>query len=457
MHKMMDRRLVAGVVVIAAACGATENDRSTADHPTSMADTVAVAMPPSTVRSDEAFSAPVCVGGLLPALAAIDGSTGGFQWTYCSAEPAWREVRGATDEVVFVDATMPDPSASASEFRQVEAVIAVDARSGVELWRVPVARQQFGWPLGPFAGGGVVVVEVDDGDGAAIVGLGADTGETLWRVAEADLGVVAASSSAGSLAVAPVANTEEVVVLAVPTGLVGLERTSGELMWSSDVFLLDQSGVGVSRGPAAVDGSTVIIPAATDMIPALDAAGQTVMVPVEPSALVAVDASTGATLWQGSRLDHPVAGDGYVVGYVHAGAMAGGRDAEVIVVDAMTGEQLWSKPGQESYGDLWAIGDGAVYVNAIGDGTPRDVVAYELKSGVERWRRTTDTPLPGEPQQVADDGVVLLLDNLAVLSSADGTTRWTIAASVAPETPMSSVGHNAASIFVSFNGRQWTD
>jgi hypothetical protein len=177
-----------------------------------------------------------------------------------------------------------------------------------------------------------------------------------------------------------------------------------------------------------------------------------------PSTLVAVDASTGATLWQGPRLDHPAAADGYVVGYVHSGmGSASGPNYQVVVVDTATGEQLWSKPGRESYGDLWAIGDGAVFVNDIGDDSLPDVVGYELESGDERWRRPTGESLPSDPQQVVEDGVVVLWNDLALLSTADGTTRWTIPASVSPETPMSSTGHNAASIFVSFNGQPWTD
>jgi outer membrane protein assembly factor BamB len=179
--------------------------------------------------------------------------------------------------------------------------------------------------------------------------------------------------------------------------------------------------------------------------------------PAGPSTLVAVDADTGTTLWRGPRLDHPTAAQGYVVGYDHSWMSSPTRPVpEVIVVDATTGTQLWTRPGAESYGDLWALGDGAVYVNVLG-GMPPDVVAYELESGDERWRRSLDMTLPKDPQQVADDAVVLLWDALAVLSTADGATRWTVPAPTNPEALMSSVGHNAASIFVSYNGLPWTD
>lgn len=472
------------LLLVAAACGSNDSAQPAAtDLPSSSkapattepattepATTVpaTTATPPSVGSSNEPSSGPLCNGDLVPALAALDPATGEFQWTYCSADLAWREVRGATEGIVYIDSTMPDPSASASAWGQLTAVVAVDARSGEELWQVPVVRQPFGWPLGPFAGSGVVVVAVDDDNGEAIVGLDAKSGDTIWRVAQADLGDATASKGTPDPVVAPLANTDEIAVLAVPSGLVGLDRVSGTQLWSSEVSLLDESGVGAARGAAAVDGSTVMIPAASEVITGVVTdggvivsgpnvpSGETVTIPVGPSTLIAVDGSTGATLWKGPRLDHPAAADRYVVGYVHAGMGSYGPNSEVVVVDATTGEQLWSKPGSESYGDLWAIGDGAVYVNAINDNSPPDVVAYDLESGDERWRRTTES-MPKDPQQVVDDGVVLLWNDLAVLSTTDGTTRWTIPASVSPETPMSSVGHNSASIFVSFNGRQWTD
>jgi outer membrane protein assembly factor BamB len=467
-RKCTVRFVVAAAVAVSAACGAAD-ETSLQDPGESITEPTVPVVPSSAESTDEPPAGPLCDDGLLPALAALDPTTGAFEWTYCSTDVAWREVRGATDDIVYVDSTMPDPAAEPSASGQLTAVIAVDARSGHELWRVPVARQQLGWPLGPFAGSGVVVVAVDDDNGAAIVGLDATSGDTIWRVAQADLSAAAASVGTPDPVVAPLANTDGVAVVAVPSGLVGLDRVTGTQLWSSDVSLLDESGVGVARGPAAVDGSTVMIPAASEVITgvAVDGGvivsgpdlppGDTVTIPMGPSTLIAVDASTGATFWTGPRLDHPTAADGYVVGYVHSGmGSPSGPNFEVVVVDAATGEQLWSQPGRESYGDLWAIGDGAVYVNDIGDDSLPDVVAYELDSGDERWRRSTD-PVLSDPQQVVDGGVVLLWTDLAVLSTTDGTTRWTTPASVSPETPMSSVGHNSASIFVTFNGLQWTD
>lgn len=479
-------RGVAGAVFVLAACGTS--DRQASEVSSSTAATTVASVPSSTVPpTGDTSGEPVCADGLLPGLAALDRTTGEVQWTYCSADLAWREVRGATDDIVYLDATMPDPSASATDYRQLSAVIAVDATSGAELWQVPVARPQLGWAPGPFAGGEVVVVEVDDGDGVAIAGLDARTGGELWRVAGSDLGGATGSMSV----VAPLANTEEVVVVTVPSGLVGLDRASGEQVWSSEVFLLDESGVMASRGPAAVDGSTVMVPAASETVdapmppggesgagccvapdgtsfcfgePDDSSAGATassgddppcelVTAPMGPSVLVAVDGSTGATLWRGPRLDHPTAADGYVVGYDHSWMGSSSTpEWEVIVVDAGTGVLRWSGPGSESYGDLWAIGDGIVAVTLNGR---TEIVGYELDTGDERWR--IDAAGLGEPQLIADTTLVLLWEaDLSAVSTSDGSTMWTADEPVGSAL-MNNVGVRGSSLFVALNSRPWGD
>jgi outer membrane protein assembly factor BamB len=456
------RFLLAAVMLVAASCGTNEGDRSTAG---TTVQTTAPVTSSSVLPSDAEMVRLDCEPGLLPALAAVDRATGTVMWTYCSAELAWREVRGATDDVVFIDSGTPDPSVPRLNPTRLHAVIAIDARNGTELWRLAVANQRLGWAQGPFAAGGVVAVEVDDGASSAIVGVDATTGAARWRVTAAQLDsmsttdattqtlppVASAPPPPFKVGFAPIANTDEVVVLAGPNGLLALDRASGTPLWSNDIRLQDDSGVVVTRGPAAVDGTTVMVPTSRLVRDVVDpSTGQRSSVPAD-AALVAIDAATGATLWTGSRLDHPTAAEGYVVGYVHGDL---GSARQVIVFDARTGKQLWIRPGAVSYGDLWAIGDGAVYVvNAPG------IVAYALASGEERWHLTlaVGTTSLGEPQLVAGDSLVLLWDNLRLLSTDDGTIRWTLSRSVSPSTPLSSVGYNTASIFVSLNSQPWTD
>jgi hypothetical protein len=107
-RKSMVRFVVAVVVVVSAACGTT--DRTASEDPDELiTDTTVPMVPPSMQSSDEHSSGPVCEDDLVPALAALDPATGEFEWTYCSADLAWREVRGATDDIVYVNSTMPDP------------------------------------------------------------------------------------------------------------------------------------------------------------------------------------------------------------------------------------------------------------------------------------------------------------------------------------------------------------
>ncbi|HEX6659700.1 MAG TPA: PQQ-binding-like beta-propeller repeat protein [Ilumatobacter sp.] len=191
------------------------------------------------------------------------------------------------------------------------------------------------------------------------------------------------------------------VTTAAPS-LRGLDRATGAELWSMpETDVIDTSGVGAARGPAAVDGQTVIV----------SAGGPSVGGPV----LMAIDAPTGGLLWTASPIGHPSAAEATVVG-----ATGSGPNATVQSLDLGTGETLWNEPGRPSYGELWATGDDGVYV--LGD--MGDVLAYELDDGRVRW--TSDARL-GQPQLVIDDGVVVLWEaTLAMLSTIDGSPQWTL-------------------------------
>ena len=122
--------------------------------------------------------------------------------------------------------------------------------------------------------------------------------------------------------------------------------------------------------------------------------GSTVVIPAGEQ-LVAVNSTNGAELWRAARLDHPSGHDGVVVG----------RDGDnVTALDAATGRKLWSAPGVPSYGEIWALGDGSVYVLSRGDGPGGPVVvAYDLHSGAERWRFIPSALLFGEPMAGGKD------------------------------------------------------
>jgi outer membrane protein assembly factor BamB len=293
-------------------------------------------------------------------------------------------------------------------------VVAYRLSDGAELWRSAAGRTQYGWPPGPVAGGGVVVISAPDGGG--VIGLDAGTGAERWRTEGA---------------VAPVANTGSIVVLAnasrpvagpPPSGLVGVDRVTGSELWNDPALRYeDTSQVVVARGAAAVSGETVVIPSS----------GTT----------IAIDAATGAVLWEGSRLDHPTAAEGRVVG-------ASGH-FQVEALDLGDGSSAWVQPGSPSYGEIWALGDGATYV--VGE---RGVLAYELDSGILRW---TVEQAPGQPQAAVQGGVALMWESvIGVLESADGATRWSRVDPVG--TPfMNSLAASDELIVVGINSLPWGD
>jgi outer membrane protein assembly factor BamB len=131
----------------------------------------------------------------------------------------------------------------------------------------------------------------------------------------------------------------------------------------------------------------------------------------------------------------------------------------VVALDAATGKTRWTQPGSPSYGDLWAVGDGAVYViDADESGVQESIVAYELPTGQVRWRRASSSELDAsQPQHAAGKSVVLLWQSqLAVLSSDKGTTRWASQAPLASPM-MSSASTNSDTLFVSTNSLPWGD
>jgi outer membrane protein assembly factor BamB len=90
---------------------------------------------------------------------------------------------------------------------------------------------------------------------------------------------------------------------------------------------------------------------------------------------------------------------------------------QVEALDLADGSSAWDEPGSPSYGEIWALGDGAAYV--VGE---RGVLAYELDTGTLRW---TAERAPHMPQAAVEDGVALMWESvIGVLESEDGSIRW---------------------------------
>jgi outer membrane protein assembly factor BamB len=350
----------------------------------------------------------VCPAGEFPALGAFDFSTGAIRWSFCSAEETYRSIVGTLPDVVLVRESTAYPEG---------VTIAYDTEDGTELWRR--ATQAMPIPRGVAGGQGVVVLSADDGGAPAVLGLDADSGEERWRLPNPAV-------------VLGLTDTVAIVADGTPEGRLGgargIDLATGAELWTSDIRLDDRSGVGVARGAAAVSEDLIAIPTG--------------------ATTTAIDTRSGEVRWTRPQLNHPEAASGAVVG-----TMPSSRPPYTLAaVDASTGERLWSDPGDPSYGDVLAVGDGIV-VALDGGG----FVAYDLITGAVRWRAEPGVDGRAEPQHIDGQSLVTLWNGiLAVRSTVDGSIRWS--AQEPLNSPlMSSAGSNGSTLFVAVNSLPWRD
>ncbi len=384
------------------------------------------AVPSSSVGSTEtatvASNAPatdgadVCPADQYPTYGSFDLVSGDLHWSTCSPEEAYRFMIGASDDVIL--AIESGGAASAQ-------TVALDAASGAELWRHSTVRG-LGTPPGPVVGQGITVVETDAEGTPFVMGVDATTGSERWRL-DPGVSVVGLSDAVVVLAPSPTLGLPDPT--APPRGLRGVDRSTGEEVWTNNVTFRDDSGVGVARGAGSEADGLIVVPTG--------------------STVTAVDASTGDVRWTAPQLDHPALSDGVVLGMEGSS----GPNSQILSVDATSGETLWSAPGRESYGGLLAVGDGVGVV--IESMTAAQLIAYDLSSGAERWR--VDRTAPGEPQLTVDQSVVVLWEaHLGALSSVDGSTIWSLTMPL--NSPlMNSVAANSRSVFVAVNSLPWGD
>jgi outer membrane protein assembly factor BamB len=347
---------------------------------------------------------PGCEEGTWAVVGAFELATGAHQWSSCSSEQGYRTMLGTTDTEVFVALQTPAPSTT---------LLALDARSGAELWRAAAAAPRWGWPQGPFAASDIVVFRADEAGVPAVVGVDALTGAELWRLPGPEVGE-------------PVANTPGVVVVDEGVRLRGLDRFTGQELWSSELAFQDLSGVVAARAATAVDGDMVIVPTSTG--------------------LVALNAPTGRERWRSQPYGHPTAGNRAVVATTET-------PGAFVTLEAATGIERFRATGAPSYGEIWAVGDGAVHVIDPQAG----IVAYDLATGAVRWSRPLDERLYGQPQLVLGSRLILLWEaQLAVLETSTGSTWWLVDRPLATSWT-NSVGANTGSVIVAANTLPFAD
>jgi len=175
--------------------------------------------------------------------------------------------------------------------------------------------------------------------------------------------------------------------------------------------------------------------------------------------VVAYHAGTGTELPSAppppnTSTDFGVTADGRSTIDVDGIRIEGGQDDPTTAVDAATGEQLWTQPGSPAYDDMWAVGDGGVYLVDRSTSSGPRLVAYELKSGAIRWERGPIDPYGadvGWPWSVSGNVLFTIWSNLALISTEDGSTLWRTDYPKVEFPRMTGVRANGDTVFVAFS------
>ncbi|MEZ5260714.1 MAG: PQQ-binding-like beta-propeller repeat protein [Acidimicrobiales bacterium] len=319
----------------------------------------------------------------------------------------------------------------------------------------------WGRPPGPIAAGDIVVLPIDTGGTTTIIGVDATTGAERWRVDPASI-----PGTSGTLG--PIANTEDMTILATDHTVTGLDRRTGTTRWTIPFTIVDSSQVGVSRATSAVatsDTSTMIVlPTIETPEPGLHPPGS--LPPTITYLSVAIDTEDGTERWRAPVLHHPAAADGTVVGYIYEASPPPTIDAPVSLppmrrpvlqaLDADDGTTLWTAAGAPTYGDLWPVGDGIV-ITTVGTDAAGRTTAYDLRSGAVRWEQPIDPGnYLGAPQAIEGHRSFLLGGGrLSALDTATGSTMWSTA--TPPGSLESYLTADRARVLVSFNTMPWRD
>lgn len=134
--------------------------------------------------------------------------------------------------------------------------------------------------------------------------------------------------------------------------------------------------------------------------------------------------------------------------------ITGGQDDPTSATDEKTGKVLWTQPGSPPYDDVWAIGDGAVFVMDGKGPAQARLVAYEVTSGATRWALEGVNPYGptmGWPWYAEGKELFTIWSNLAVISTRDGKTRWHTNYPQAQYPRMTGVRANSDLVFVAFS------
>ena len=341
----------------------------------------------STIAADEGgecWSSPIVAGGLVYSscvvtedhdgkrlqsqslLLALDAATGEERWravgTHLATEPGLDTVHlsepAVADGLLFVGVTgyrrLDEARVGVDqEPEAVGAIVALDALTGRERWRVRTAGDG---AAAPAVVDGAVYLASESG---TVTVVDAVNGAPRWQrtVATTDnadgRGWLGTPAVAGGL----------VLVSDHLRVLHALDAGSGEERWRFEAG-------GEMVGDPVVDGDTVYV-ASFDP----ERGGG------EPGRLNALDTATGGVRWS-----HAADGVGFVTPVVGGGLVflpgAGDDGSRVIALDAATGAERWSFGADGWIGHSLVLAAGVIYFTSFEDGVfgPRSVLGIDLSS-----------------------------------------------------------------------------
>ncbi len=143
--------------------------------------------------------------------------------------------------------------------------------------------------------------------------------------------------------------------------------------------------------------------------------------------VIALDAATGVEQWRGDldRLNEELPDDAARPTSdpptIDGVALTGGQDDPLVAADIASGTELWRNDDHLVYDDVWAVGDGAVFMNHQ-TGAESTVVAYEVTTGDVRWEQ--ELGMEAYPWWVDGERVFASWTNVASMSTVDGSVFW---------------------------------
>ncbi len=151
-----------------------------------------------------------------------------------------------------------------------------------------------------------------------------------------------------------------------------------------------------------------------------------------PSDMLAIDTASGEVLGVATtaemteELPDDAAVPMHAPGALDGVRMSAGQDDPLRVFDTETGDLLWSVDDILAYDDVWAVGDGAIYMSHVEvdeASVPTFTVrAYEPRTGDVRWEVAVDTP--SYPWWVGGGRVLSMWTDLTVVSTETGEVLW---------------------------------